>query len=58
MTYFAEKRFDETRVEKLRILEQYFLHHLVDDPMDGSTFDCDVLDAIKLLKARYSDEGK
>jgi len=45
------------RVEKLKRLKQYFLHHLVEDPQDGTCFDCMVLDAIEALENVFKDDG-
>lgn len=45
----------ESRKAKLDKLEQYYLHHLVEDPQDGTVFDSDILDMIKALKEKYKD---
>lgn len=50
---FNKKLFDLSREEKLRLVELYYLRHLVEDPQDGTDFDCDILDAIKALRAKY-----
>lgn len=50
---FAKRNFEASREDKLRILELYYLKFLVEDPIDGTGFDCDILDAIKELKKRY-----
>ena len=42
-----------TRHGALRALELYYLRVLVEDPQDGTNFDCDVLDAISTLKRKY-----
>jgi len=45
-----------SRVEKLDMLKKFFLNSLVEDPQDGTEFDCDVLDAIESLESRYAEE--
>lgn len=42
-----------TREQKIQRLRQTFLDFLVEDPIDGTTFDCDVLDALKELEEKY-----
>lgn len=39
----------------LEKLKDYFLHDLVEDPIDGTGFDCDVLDAINALIDKYKE---
>ena len=46
-------RIKATEIEKLTALKSYYLNHLVDDPIDGSRFDCDVLDALDALMGKY-----
>lgn len=53
---FNENMMREDHLVKLRILELFFLRKLVDDPIDGSEFDCDILDMIKALKKKYADK--
>ena len=43
----------KTRVEKLEELKQWFLANLVEDPIDGTAFDCAVLDSVEALKERF-----
>lgn len=43
------------RINKLRVLKKYFLDNLVEDPIDGTKFDCDVLDALCKLEERYEE---
>lgn len=53
------QRFDPntvTRKDRLEVLMLYFLRHLVEDPQDGTLFDCDVMDAIRELQRKY--DGK
>ena len=51
---FNENMMEENRLVKLRILELFFLRKLVEDPRDGTEFDCDILDAIAVLKEKYA----
>jgi hypothetical protein len=44
------------RNERIEQLKQYFLAVHCEDPVDGTTFDCDVLDALKSLEAKYTDQ--
>lgn len=46
---------EATRLERLDQLKQYFLNFLVEDPQDGSGFDCNVLNVIEGLGAHYKD---
>ena len=48
-----EFRIKATEIEKLTALKMYYLNHLVDDPIDGSRLDCDVLDALNALIGKY-----
>jgi len=48
-----KKLQNSTRPEKLRELELYYLQYLVEDPVDGTSFDNAVLDAIEDLKNIY-----
>ena len=41
------------RTQRIEYLKQYFLQVLAEDQMEGSQFDCDVLDAIKKLEEKY-----
>jgi len=45
-----------SRRERLEILKQYYLRILVEDPLEGTQFDCAVLDKIKEIKDREEDE--
>jgi len=47
-------RFHERleRLQKIKTLRQYFLKNLVEDPQDGTKFDCVVLDAFKELERK------
>ena len=53
ITDFNATYFDASREDKLRMLELYYLRHLVEDPQDGTPFDCDILDAIKSLREKH-----
>lgn len=44
-----------TRSEKIKQLEIYFLENLVEDPQNGTDFDCDVLDNLKELQEYWRD---
>jgi hypothetical protein len=44
-----------SREQRLTTLELFYLENLVEDPRDGTVFDCDVLDTIKALKLKYAD---
>lgn len=41
--------------EKVRHLIEYYLKNLVQDPIDGTRFDCDVLDALESLEKKYKE---
>lgn len=43
-----------TRNEILHDLKMYYLSELYEDPIDGTTFDMDVLDSIETLERKYS----
>ena len=40
--------------EKIELLRQYYLKNLVEDPMDGTDFDCLVLDMLDSLETQVS----
>ena len=42
------------RQQKLEKTKQYFLKNFVEDPIDGSCFDCDFLDAMNFLQRKYA----
>ncbi len=42
-----------TGPERLGYLLNYYLDVLVEDPIDGTNLDCDVIDAIKNLQRKY-----
>ena len=42
-----------TRTERLEKLKMHFLNELVEDPINGTLFDCDVLEAIKQLEEKW-----
>jgi hypothetical protein len=44
------------RVERLEQLQQYYLHYLVEDPVDGTRFDSEFLDWIEAQKKKYKDD--
>lgn len=48
-------RNSTTRSQKLKILEEYFLKNIVEDPIDGTNFDCDILNHFKILKNKYKN---
>jgi hypothetical protein len=41
------------RQEKIEKLKQFFLRKLVEDPQDGTDFDCDVLTSLEKLERKY-----
>ena len=41
------------KVETIEALELYYITVLVEDPIGGTNFDFDVLDALKELKIEY-----
>jgi len=43
------------RAEKLEAVKQWFLKNHVEDPIDGTIFDCTVLDAIENLQKQFKD---
>ena len=43
------------RQRKIENTKQYFLKNFVEDPFDGTGFDCDFLDAMNELIERYAD---
>jgi len=45
-----------TRLQILKMLRKFYLHNLVEDCIDGTCFDKDVLDAIKVLEEKYSKD--
>lgn len=42
-----------TRPERIEAVLQYFLKNLVEDPIDGTAFDCDVIETLDVLKKKY-----
>lgn len=44
-----------TRSERLKQLKEYFLNNLIEDCIDGTQFDNDVMKAINVLKEKYRD---
>lgn len=49
---------DVTREKRIDLLEQYYLHVLAEDGIDGTKFDIAVLTAMKELKEKYPDSNK
>lgn len=47
---------ETTRHERIDILKEFFLENLVEDPIDGTSFDCDVLDTLEAIKERHTNE--
>lgn len=43
----------KTQPERLEMLKQHFLQELVEDPIDGSEFDMDVLQTLESLQTRW-----
>jgi hypothetical protein len=43
----------EQRAKKLDTLQYFFTHNLVEDPIDGTPFDCAVLDALAALRKQF-----
>lgn len=57
MTFQRERvTLDVTRYTRLEMLKQFFLAILVEDPIDGTVFDLDVLNAIESLKEKYKNK--
>jgi hypothetical protein len=48
---------DLSRVEKLEVLQLFYLSNLVEDGQDGTDFDGDVTDAIRALQTKYRGDG-
>ena len=46
---------DALRNERIRILQDFYLQYLVEDPIDGTSFDCDVLDFFDDLRKKYEE---
>ncbi len=46
---------ETSRQTRLETLLQYYLHNLVEDPIDGSPLDEDVIQAITKLKEKYQN---
>lgn len=44
----------KSRQEKLEATKQWFLRNMVEDPIDGTEFDCAVLDAFKFLEQQFA----
>lgn len=42
------------RQKKIEALKQYYLYELVEDPIDGTIFDCEVLNALEELENKYT----
>jgi hypothetical protein len=38
------------------MLKKFYLEYLVEDPIDGTSLDCEVLDIIDALKKKYKDD--
>lgn len=47
---------DAPRNERLEQLKMYYLKYLVEDPQDGTRFDCDILDMIETLRKKYEKD--
>jgi len=45
---------ESSRYDRLENLKQYFLENLVEDPIDGTPFDTDVLRSIETLQNQYN----
>jgi len=43
------------RQERLERLKQYYLRYLVEDPQDGTTFDCAILDFLRDMEEEYKE---
>lgn len=48
--------FGMPKAERLERLKMFFLRVLVEDPLDGTLFDCDVLNAIETLETKYKKQ--
>lgn len=46
----------EKRSVRLEMLKKFYLEYLVEDPIDGTSLDCEVLDIIDALKKKYKDD--
>lgn len=46
------------KAQRIENLEKYFLKNLTEDPIDGTSFDCDILEQLKTLKEKYDKEKK
>jgi hypothetical protein len=44
------------RCKTLKVLKQYYLDKLCEDPFDGTIFDLNVLDAIEKLQEKYGEK--
>lgn len=42
-----------TRTESIQKLKQYYLDHLVEDPYEGTSFDCKILDFLNVLEEKW-----
>lgn len=52
----AELSVQESRLQKLQIMSEAF-YMVSEDPIDGTVFDCDILDCFDALKAKYSADN-
>ena len=46
---------NKTRAQKIEEVCRYFAAEMSEDPIDGTAFDCDVLDALDAVKKKYKD---
>lgn len=46
---------NDSRRTRLQQLRDFYLTFLCEDPIEGTSLDCDVLDAIKKLEVAYGD---
>ncbi len=44
---------NKERLEILKNMKKYYLKTYVEDPIDGTNFDCDILDSFNLLIEKY-----
>lgn len=53
-----EEPLDPREPRKVRLdrLKSYYLKYLVEDPIDGTSLDCDVLDLIEKLQEKYKND--
>lgn len=43
----------QSRADKLKAIQHFYLEHLVEEPIDGTDFDCAVLSSIQAIKDRF-----